>query len=89
MRIDFHVHSKYSHDSSAKISEILRYAKRRGLDAIAITDHDTLDGNREARRLRKPDDVQIIPAIELTLPAGKYGLPRIALNTEALQPYKL
>lgn len=82
MRIDFHVHSEYSHDSSAKISEILRSAKHRGLDAIAITDHDTLDGNREARRLRKPDDVQIIPAVELTLPAGRDGLHLIALNVD-------
>jgi len=86
MKIDFHIHSKYSPDSSAEISEILRYAKRRDLDAIAITDHDTLEGNREARRLRKPDDVQIIPGIELTLPAGEIGLHIIALNVDEYVP---
>ena len=55
MKIDFHVHTKYSPDSSAEISEVLRYAKRRSLDAVAVTDHDTLEGSREARRLRRQD----------------------------------
>ncbi len=86
IKIDFHIHSKYSPDSSAEISEILWYAKCRGLDAIAITDHDTLEGNREARRLRKADDVQIIPGIELTLPAGEHGLHVIALNVDEYVP---
>jgi len=82
MKVDFHVHTKYSPDSNAEVSEILQFAKRRGLDAIAITDHDNLQGNREARRIRTSRDVEIIPGVELTLPAGKWGLHVIALNID-------
>ncbi len=87
LKVDWHVHSEYSHDSSAKIRDILKYAKRRQLDAIAITDHDTLSGNIEARRLRGQNDVQIIPGLELTFPGGDYGLHLIALYVERKPQY--
>ena len=82
IKVDLHVHSEYSHDSTAKIYDILKYAKQRHLDAIAITDHDTFEGNLEARRIRNVGDVQIIPGIELTIPGGEYGLHVIALYIE-------
>lgn len=82
MKVDFHVHSKYSHDCSAEIGEILQYAKRYGLDAIAIADHDTLEGSRQARMMRTSNDVEIIPAIEFTLPAGEFGVHIVAANID-------
>jgi len=82
MKIDFHVHTKYSHDSSAEVAKVLMFAKRRGLDAIVIADHDSLEGNRAARKIRSKHDVLVIPGIELTLPAGKYGLHIIAINID-------
>lgn len=82
MKVDFHVHTKYSHDCSAEIGEILQYARRHGLDAIAIADHDSLEGSRLARQMRTSSDVEIIPAIEFTLPAGDYGVHIVALNMD-------
>jgi hypothetical protein len=41
MRADFHIHSNIS-DGSDTVAEILARAKKRGMGAIAITDHDTL-----------------------------------------------
>lgn len=80
IKVDFHLHTSYSHDSSASIEEILRIAKKRGLGAIAITDHDSFEGNLKAKKIRKKGDVEIIPGIELGLPIGKHGLHLVALN---------
>lgn len=49
MILDLHCHTEYSFDSRAPLDRVLRAARRRGLDALAITDHDTIDGALEAR----------------------------------------
>lgn len=43
MTVDFHVHSKFSHDSPAEPDEILWAAEAQGLDMVCITDHVDLD----------------------------------------------
>lgn len=45
--IDLHTHSNKS-DGSLSPSELVMYAKNHGLSAIALTDHDTTDGVKEA-----------------------------------------
>ena len=45
--IDLHTHSLKS-DGSMTPAEVVREAKRAGLAAIALSDHDTVDGVREA-----------------------------------------
>ncbi|MBS0654507.1 MAG: PHP domain-containing protein, partial [Verrucomicrobia bacterium] len=42
-RVDLHCHSTYS-DGSLTPQNLLELAKKEGLDAIAITDHDTFGG---------------------------------------------
>lgn len=86
MRIDFHVHTEFSHDSETKITDILYYAKLRKLDAIAITDHNTLKGSEKARIIRKREDVEIIPGVEISVPISPYGLHLIGLFVEDYQP---
>ena len=41
--VDLHLHTRAS-DGVMAPSEIVRYAKAKGLQAIAITDHDTIEG---------------------------------------------
>ena len=43
MFADLHCHSTFS-DGSATVEEIIIYAKRTGVDCIALTDHDTIAG---------------------------------------------
>jgi len=86
MRVDFHVHTEFSHDSKTKIPDILRYAKLRNLDAIAITDHNTLKGIQEARLIRQSNDVEIIPGVEVSVPISPYGLHLIGLFVEDYHP---
>lgn len=47
MRFDLHVHTRRSPDSLMKPDDIIQAALRRGLDGVAITDHNTLEGALE------------------------------------------
>ena len=53
MKIDLHVHSKYSYDSLLSPERILKIAKKKGLDGIAVTDHDTVKGGLAANKIDK------------------------------------
>ena len=53
MKIDLHVHSKYSYDSFLSPAEILKIAKKKGLAGIAVTDHDTIKGDLVASAIDK------------------------------------
>ena len=65
MRADLHCHSRYS-DSSVTVQDIVRMAKLHQVDAIAITDHDTLAGQEEALLYGKQYGVEIVPGLELS-----------------------
>ena len=64
MRIDLHLHSTAS-DGSLSPSALAWAARSGGLDVIAIADHDTTAGIREARN-SNTGNIHIIPAIELS-----------------------
>jgi len=63
--IDLHLHTTAS-DGVMKPSEIVRYAKRKGLQAIAITDHDTIEGLEEGLSEANRIDFEVIPGIEIS-----------------------
>lgn len=67
--IDLHTHTNHS-DGSCTPGELLEAAHRAGLDAIAITDHDTLNGSDEALSWRLQSPVELICGIELTCKLG-------------------
>ena len=66
LKMDSHIHSEYSPDSKSKLKDIFKVAKTRGLDIIAISDHNTVEGSREAIRLTKNDDLFVVPSIEIS-----------------------
>jgi predicted metal-dependent phosphoesterase TrpH len=63
LKLDLHVHTHYSSDSIITPEELVFYAKKRGLDGVAITDHDRLDG---ALKIARKSDFFIIPGIEVS-----------------------
>jgi predicted metal-dependent phosphoesterase TrpH len=56
LRVDLHVHTRYSPDATLRPRELIARAQEAGLDRIAITDHNTMDGAFEARSI-DPDFV--------------------------------
>jgi predicted metal-dependent phosphoesterase TrpH len=68
--VDFHVHTAYSFDSVTPPKVVIEMARRRGLDAIAITDHDTFKGAIATVEANKYSDFLVIPGIEVKSDLG-------------------
>ena len=64
-RIDLHIHSSAS-DGTLSPSEILARACHLKLKAIAITDHDTIEGSRAALSLGIPPAIQFLTGVEIS-----------------------
>ena len=64
--VDLHVHTTAS-DGTMSPAEVVRYAKEKGLRAIAITDHDTIEGLDEGIREGKVQKLEVIPGLELSV----------------------
>jgi hypothetical protein len=63
--VDLHIHeSKYSLDSRTSLAEIVEEAKRKGLDGIAITDHDDMQIKAEAEKFSKEIGFPIFVGVE-------------------------
>lgn len=63
--IDLHTHSTAS-DGSLTPTELIRYAARKRLAALALTDHDGVDGLNEAVAEGKRLGIEVIPGVELS-----------------------
>lgn len=66
MGIDLHAHTTAS-DGTATPRELVALAKKRGLSAVGITDHDTLGGHALALEAGAEMGVEIVPGIELSV----------------------
>jgi predicted metal-dependent phosphoesterase TrpH len=74
---DLHVHSIYSKDSVITPKDIVYYSKKRGLNAVAVTDHNNIEG---AWKIAKETDFLIIPGMEVSSRDGHI----VALNVSRL-----
>ncbi len=73
MTIDLHIHSVHS-DGTYSPGEIVKLAKKRGLVAVSLTDHDTISGTQEAITAGRQLDIEVIPGIELSVKHGDLNL---------------
>jgi predicted metal-dependent phosphoesterase TrpH len=73
VKVDLHVHTVYSPDSLITLEELVFYAKKRGLTAVAVTDHNRVDG---ALKMARETDFLIIPGTEVNSRDGHV----VALN---------
>ena len=64
IRADLHIHSTYS-DGRGNPREIIQASIERGLNAIAITDHNTFAGSIKAIKINKNPDFIVIPGTEV------------------------
>lgn len=71
--IDLHAHSTIS-DGTLTPTQIVRLAKKNGLTAIAITDHDSIDGHDEAVKEAKRIGMTFVKGIEFSVTYGEERL---------------
>jgi len=69
MRIDFHVHSYYSQDGLSSPQKIIAACQAKGMDKIALTDHNTIRG---ALALRALAPELVIVGEEVRTTAGEF-----------------
>lgn len=113
-KADLHVHSRYSgpvkhlrflraRDCYSRPIDVYRRAKRRGMDLVTITDHDSIDGCLEVvEKLGSPADFMMgeevtayLPRFRHTIHIGVYGhgesqhreIQRLRQNGEELVAY--
>lgn len=65
LKSDLHIHTTHS-DGSMCPKEVLDLAKHKGLDVIAITDHDIVSGVEEAITYGKTIGMKVLSGIELS-----------------------
>ena len=65
MRIDLHAHSNVS-DGTDRPDELVHRAAEAGLDVVALTDHDTVDGWPAARGAGAAEGVLVVPGVEMS-----------------------
>ncbi len=70
LKIDFHVHTDASKDCGSAVEHVVKTAVRKGLDGIAITDHNTTENNKMARELGRKHGLVVISGEEVRTKKG-------------------
>ncbi len=76
--IDLHTHSTAS-DGSLSPAELVAMAAKKGLAAVALTDHDTLAGLPAARLAGERHGVEVIAGVELSVADGERSVHLLGL----------
>ena len=81
LRADMHVHTNHSRDGRSSVEDVLKAALESGLNAIAITDHDTVEGSLEALEIVREEHLNllVIPGVEVSTLNGHliaYGISK-------------
>ncbi|MCC2641138.1 MAG: trpH [Nitrospira sp.] len=72
-RIDLHLHTTHS-DGSFSTRDVMGFAKQAGLTALAITDHDIVEGIPEATAIGTELGIEVIPGVEISSRLGESEL---------------
>ena len=82
LRVDLHLHSLYSHDGRSSLEELVKRALECGLDRIALTDHNVVEGALALAQLAP--ELAIVGEEAKTLEGEVIGL----FITERVAPYR-
>lgn len=83
--IDLHTHSNMS-DGSYRPEEVVTLAKKAGLSAIALTDHDTIGGVEAAAKQAVLVQIDFLQGMEMTVQYKARKLHIVALNFDCTHP---
>lgn len=70
LKYDLHMHTGYSKCSNLSPEVLIRIAKKRWLDGIAVTDHHTIEGALRVKKLNKDKQFEVIVGEEITTQYG-------------------
>ncbi|MEM2026512.1 MAG: CehA/McbA family metallohydrolase [Candidatus Bathyarchaeia archaeon] len=76
LKLDLHVHTRYSGDSSITLEDLRVQVKAKGLNGVAVTDHNTVEGAVKAAKTVKAIDnrgkhaIIVIPGVEVSTRQG-------------------
>jgi predicted metal-dependent phosphoesterase TrpH len=69
LKLDLHIHSQFSGDGIGAPKEIIKVLEKRGLNGLAITDHNNVKGSIEAKKVA-PKDFIVITGTEISTADG-------------------
>ena len=80
--IDLHTHSTSS-DGTYTPTQLVDHAVEKGISVLALTDHDTIDGLKEASDEAERVGLKFVPGIELNIewPTGEFHLLGLGLKS--------
>ena len=88
--IDLHAHTSAS-DGTLSPKELVNLAKTEGIEALAITDHDTIEGLQEALDEGEKIGIEVIPGVEISIdhePGSMHVLGLfLDINSDKLNDY--
>ena len=84
-RIDLHIHSHYS-DGTLSPQEIMELARKRGIAAVAITDHDTVAGTPEAFTHGRNQNVEVVSGVEIGAEHNGVSMHILGFGFDYLNP---
>ena len=67
-KADFHIHSRFSGDSSTTLEQIIRTCQKKNINCIALTDHNEVDG---ALKLKEIAPFYVIVGEEILTTSGE------------------
>ncbi|MFC2041765.1 PHP domain-containing protein [Chloroflexota bacterium] len=67
MKIDLHIHTRTGSDGALSVEEVFREAKKRNINLMSITDHDSIDCQERAIALAKEYAINYITGVELNV----------------------
>jgi predicted metal-dependent phosphoesterase TrpH len=87
LRLDLHIHTRASHDCLSDYADVIATARVRGLDRIAVTDHNEIEGAFRARDLAPElvivgEEVKTAEGVDVT---GLFISEKILEGTPALE----
>jgi len=89
MKIDLHIHTRTGSDGNLSIEEVFQEAKKRNIDLISITDHDSIDYQERAITLAKEYGITYITGVELNVTFRYNNGKNIAISQKTPGPISL
>jgi predicted metal-dependent phosphoesterase TrpH len=95
MKVDLHIHTKFSYDGMSTPQEVVDAAIEKGIDCICITDHGQTQGAVKAMKYGFDKNILVIPGIEILSLAGdilgigvKKPIPDFLLPSQTIREIK-